>query len=39
MEEEKAIVADLPLPDNWRYTGLVLKGIPEGQGEEHGPQG
>ena len=32
-------MAELLMPDNWRYTGFVLKGVPEGQGEEHGPQG
>lgn len=32
-------VADLLLPDGWKYTGQIVRGIPEGEGEEYGPSG
>ena len=32
-------MVDLQLEDGWTYSGPVVKGVPEGKGEEYGPNG
>ena len=38
-EEQVVRVTDLELEDGWKYSGPMLRGLPEGQGLEVGPQG